>query len=372
MASLRALSGVPERFAALTATAALAAVLFAPLSCRQADVDRDTAVPARLVFVVGDGMGLSQITAGMYAAGGSTVFERFPVVGLIKTHSARERITDSAAGATAFATGTRTRNGAISVDTAGRPLRTLFEEGAELGYRTGLAVSCQVTHATPACYYAHDTLRTNYEAIAGDFAVATVDYAAGWGRQYFDARSDGVDLVARLEEGGVKVCGSLDEAGEAEPGRLAVLLPDPPPAAYERPGDWLSRAAGLGWDRLAAEGAPFLMLVEGAQIDWAGHANHTGWLLDEQLDFEHTLEDLLDRAEADGGTLVVVTADHETGGFSLTGEDLSDSAGTAWSTGYHTSTMVPVFAFGPGAEHFAGVYDNTGIHVRIRQALGWR
>jgi alkaline phosphatase len=326
-----------------------------------------------VIFVVGDGMGLSQITAGNYANNNQSVFERFPIVGIQKTHSADDLITDSAAGATAFSTGEKTYNGAIAVDINKSPLQTLFEEGEALGYETGLAVTSTITHATPACFYAHDESRNNYQAIAEDLALSQVDVAIGYGLDQFNAREDGRDLVLVMAERGIKVHTKLDDLMVQKKTRQMVLLPGvDPPKAEGRPYDYLRTASMKAIEQLEANKAPFLLVVEGSQIDWGGHANDSDWIVDEMLDFDRTLNAILDWAAEDGETLVVVTADHETGGYAINKGILDEFAfETAFTTKKHTATMVPVFAYGPSAELFSGMYDNTAIHAKMRQALGW-
>jgi alkaline phosphatase len=352
--------------------------LFALASCRTAGllsaVDYRPDKPVRnIIFVVGDGMGLAQITAAMYARDNTSVFERFPVVGIIKTHSADRLITDSAAGATAFSCGTKTYNGAIAVDESRLPLRTIFEEGEEKGYGTGVVVTSTITHATPAAFYAHDESRNNYEAIAEDLTLSGLDVGIGYGKEQFDARADARNLIAVLDERGIRVHHSLDAFDVKKGRRQMVLLPGvEPPSFKERPTEFLSRGAILALDQLKANKAPFLLVLEGSQIDWAGHANDTEYLIGEMNDFERMLESVLRWAEQDGETLVVVTADHETGGLALTdGNVATSSVIGSYANTDHSAVMVPVFAFGPAATLFAGLYDNTAIHRKMRQALGW-
>lgn len=320
--------------------------------------------------MVGDGMGLTQITAGMYANGNRTVFERFKVVGLQKTHAAENLITDSAAGATAFACGEKTYNGAISVDVNQQPLKTLFEDCDELGIRTGVAVTSTITHATPACFYAHNVSRRNYWEIALDLAASNMDLAIGYGLPEFNKRPDGQDLVRSMEESGWNVHTSMEMAHQAKDvDRLAVLLAgDEAPRLADRPENYLKDAAMMAIGHLQAE--PYMLVVEGSQIDWGGHANESDYIITEMIEFDQTIQAVLDWAEEDGNTLVVVTADHETGGYAINGGNM-DSLSTKFTTVNHTGTMVPVFAYGPGSEYFAGVYDNTEIHTRMKKAMGW-
>ena len=111
-------------------------------------------------------------------------------------------------------------------------------------------------------------------------------------------------------------------------------------------------------------------MIEGAQIDWGGHANDANYIISEMLDFDKSVGAVLDWAEKDGETLVIVTADHETGGFSINLGTTQDTMVTEFTTDYHTAEMIPVFAYGPGSENFSGIYENTAIYGKIKKALG--
>jgi alkaline phosphatase len=137
----------------------------------------------------------------------------------------------------------------------------------------------------------------------------------------------------------------------------------------------------LGIEFLHQNETPFFIMSEGSQIDWAGHDNDTAYLISELIDFDELIGAVLDFAAEDGETLVVVTSDHETGGFTLSGENYTTNEGEVYSsysklepkfsTGGHSATLIPVFAYGPGAEHFSGVYDNTDIFHKIMKLTGW-
>ena len=158
-------------------------------------------VARNVILVIGDGMGLAHLTAGLVAAGGSLAVESFPVVGLSKTFSSDGLVTDSAAAATALACGVKTRNGAIGVDASGRRVPTLVELARRKGMKTGLVVTSSITHATPAAFFAHQVSRKSEEAIAVDLLASGLDLFIGGGRRFFAERSDGCDLLAELESG---------------------------------------------------------------------------------------------------------------------------------------------------------------------------
>jgi alkaline phosphatase len=334
--------------------------------------------PKRVIFLIGDGMGLSQVTASLYSQKNRSVFERFPITGLITTHSSSDLVTDSGAGGTALACGCKTYNGAIGLDAHKKRCVSLLEIADSLGLATGIAVNCSVTHATPAAFVAHVTSRKEMEAIATWFIDHPVDYLVGGGQQYFQNRTSlpERDLLAELRAMDYVIhLNSHDSLpGFPDPSRPFLWLnaKDDPPAATEGR-NYLPEMVRRGCTYLQHRGAEkgFFLMVEGSQIDWAGHGNDGPRLLAEMLDFEKTIEAALQFAAEDGETLVVVTADHETGGLGILQGSTMDSLEMKFVSNGHTASMVPVFAFGPGAELFSGVYDNTNLYSRIKKAMGW-
>ncbi len=328
--------------------------------------------PARnVILVIGDGMGLSQLTSGLVAAGGALAVERFGVVGLAKTFSADRLVTDSAAAATAMACGVKTRNGAIGVDARGGHVSSLVELARRKGLKTGLVVTSSVTHATPAAFYAHQVSRKNEEAIATDLLASGLDLFIGGGRRFFGRRCDGADLLAGLETAGYQLVTDPRGLAAAKGPRLAGLVADEDlPTILDGRGSYLADAVRIALARLPGPKGFFLM-VEGSQIDYGAHDHDGPRTIAEVVDLDETIARVLAFARGDRRTLVVVTTDHETGGFALTTGSLEKSTAEAkFGTKDHTATMVPVFAFGPGAKAFSGIYENTGIFDRIRAALG--
>ena len=334
--------------------------------------------PRNVVLMIGDGMGLTQISAAMYADGNGIAFERMPVIGLHKSYSSDDLVTDSAAGATAFSCGAKTYNGAIGVRPDSTACATLLERAEADGMPTGLVATSTIVHATPAAFFAHVPSRQDYPAIAAQLAVSGVDYFVGGGQEFFVRRGDGRDLLAEMRAGGWVVESYFDKGiAEARPvaGRPYGYLTadgDPLPVAGGR--DYLAPATELALRHLAAldtAAGGFLLVVEGSQIDWGGHANDSEYLIAEVLDFAQTVGRVLDFAAADGETLVVVTADHETGGYAIqNGSSLGNIDG-AFTSDYHTADLIPVFAYGPGAEHFSGIYENTAIFDKMKALFGF-
>lgn len=333
--------------------------------------------PKNVILMIGDGMGITQITAGMYRNGNKLNLERFTRVGLHKSYAFDNLVTDSAAGATAFSAGVKTYNGAIGVDPDTNAVRTILEEAEATGMPTGLVATSTIVHATPASFIAHQPYRKMYEEIAADFLRTEVDLFIGGGRNYFMNRKDGRELYADLRSRNYLVDDFLGkDLRKIKPEldkNFAYLTSndDPVPVALGR--DYLVPASGMAVDflnqRAKQAGKGFFLMIEGSQIDWGGHSNNSEYIITEMIDFDNAIGRVLDFAERDGETLVIVTADHETGGYAINPGSTMDSIAGAFTSDYHTAALIPVFAYGPGAELFAGIYENTAIHHKMRLAL---
>ncbi len=334
-------------------------------------------LPKNIILMIGDGMGLAQISASLYHQGNSTILEQFPVTGLQKTSSADNLVTDSAAAATAMACGEKTFNNAVGLDSIGNPCKTLLDEAAERGLSTGIVVTSSIVHATPAAFLAHANARYYYDEIAEGIVKSKLDFFIGGGRQYFFKRDkDNRNLLNELKDQGFSIYDfTHSELGMISPSpakRFGFFTADnqPPPTAQGR--DYLPFAAKMAVKYLpkrSSEG--FFLMVEGSQIDWACHANKAVPLLDEMKDFETAIARVLEFARKDGETLVIVTGDHETGGASIVEGSTMRKIKMGFTSNGHTGAMAPVFAFGPGAELFRGIYENNEIHDKIKEALNW-
>lgn len=327
-----------------------------------------------IIFLIGDGMGTSQVYAGLIANKGNLYLRTMPVSGFSKTNSSDNLITDSAAGATAFSIGEKTNNGAIGVDRNNVPKKTILEMAEEKGLSTGLVVSCGITHATPAAFIAHQPSRNMYEEIAADFLKTDIDLFIGGARDNFTKRKDGRNLLAELQNKGYDIVSTVDSLRYAKSDRIAALVtPEHPKPYMLGRGEMLNPSAKFAFKHLSKNEKGFFLMVEGSQIDWGGHDNNVPYIVTEMLDFDRTVGEALKFAAKDGETLVVVTADHETGGFSINGGDLASGVVEGkFTTPGHTGVMVPVFAFGPKAELFSGIMENTDIYFKFKQALGWK
>lgn len=322
-----------------------------------------------VVLMIGDGMGVAQIYAGLTANHGSLNLERCTAVGFHKNTASDNYVTDSAAGATAFACGQKTYNGAIGVDAQGKPIPTILEIAEQNGLATGLVATCSITHATPASFVSHQPSRSLDENIALDFLKTNIDVFIGGGRKFFGARTDGKNLMDSLKARNYTVVNSIAEVEQVTSGKLAAFLADEQQAKFSAGrGDELVKSTGKALQLLKGNKKGMFLMIEGSQIDWGGHGNDTQYIVDEMLDFDKAIGTVLDFAKRDGNTLVIITADHETGGFSVNGGDLKmGRVDGRFTTGSHTGVMIPVFAYGPGAEQVAGIYENTEIfHKMVR------
>jgi len=306
--------------------------------------------PKNIIFLIGDGMGLGQISGGLY-------------------------MNNNAASATAYSCGVKTYNGAIGVDQNKKPVKTILEYAEEAGLATGLVATSTICHATPASYIAHNESRRNYEAIALDFMDTEIDLFIGGGLKSFKNRTDDKrDLYAELKSKGYHVGNYAESevsslAGITEPNiAYFTALDQPLPASQGR--DYLQAASKKAWSFLENRSDKgFFLMIESSQIDWGGHANKTDYIVSEMLEFDKVIGDALDFTIANGETLLVITADHETGGFAIQKESTMNNIVGAFTSDYHTATMIPVFAYGPGADDFTGIFENTAIFTKMMAQL---
>jgi alkaline phosphatase len=319
-----------------------------------------------IIFLIGDGTGLAQIQAAMTAKRSSLNIESMPVIGLHKSHSADSYITDSAAGATAFACGQKTTNNTVGLDSLGKPMPTILELAAQKGMATGLVATCALTHATPASFAAHVSHRKMQPQIAQQMAKAPIDVMIGGGRKFFEPHFN------ELKQKGFQITDTLPETLKIKKGKLAAFLAEEhQPKMQENRGEMLKLTSMKAIELLSQNPKGFFLMIEGSQIDWGGHANDIDYVVQETLDFDQTIGAVLEWAKKDGQTLVVITGDHETGGLTLLEGDFENGTVEAhFSTKHHTGVMIPVYAFGPASSQFSGFYQNSDIFYKFKQALG--
>ncbi len=330
-----------------------------------------------IILLIGDGMGISQISAGMYSNANFLNLERFPVIGLHKAYSFDDLITDSAAGATAFACGVKTYNGAIGVDKDTVAVKTILEEAEEQGKATGLIATSTIVHATPASFISHQASRQFYELIAEDFLDTDIDYFVGGGLKYFNNRDmDDRNLLNELRGKGYRVSDFFQEEFNTVDlfgvDKFVYLTSNEQPLSVEQGRNYLIPATRKCIPFLRNKSKQgFFLMIEGSQIDWGGHANNSDYLIKEMIEFDKAIGIALDFAEKNKETLVIVTADHECGGYALNqGSQMGNIKG-AFTSDYHTADLIPVFAYGPGSEKFAGIYENTAIYGKMKEAFGF-
>lgn len=334
---------------------------------------RTASKPKNVILMIGDGMGLPDVYAAMTVSGNPLSIERCTAIGLQKTASSDNYITDSAAAGTALATGTKTKNGTIGMDAHGKRVKSILEIAEEHNLATGLVSTSSITHATPASFIAHQSSRGSYEDIASDFLKTDIDVFIGGGIDHFARRKDKSNLLDSLRLKGYEVDTTLASVLGSASLKIAGLT-----ASVHNPyrlrgrGDMLPLSAGKALEVLKKNRKGFFLMIEGSQIDWAAHANVADTVVDETLDFDKAVGVALDFAKNDGHTLVIVTADHETGGVTITGGDLAArKVKLNFSLRDHTAVMVPVYSYGPGSEEFIGIYENTDIFRKIHEAFGF-
>jgi alkaline phosphatase len=360
-----------------------------------------------VIYLIGDGMGFGAVTSLLLSEDEVTGFEQAPVIGLSETCSANNYVTDSAAGGTALATGTRTNNGFVGADPDGNQLTSVLRKAQAMGKKTGIVVNTTLTEATPAAFYAGVTSRKMVFDIAKQFTESNVDVAIGGGLDHFIARPDSLDLTATLIEKGYDVflnwetvLGTDSEkfvgilplydlhrreenngtASAAEgqevclAAQLASLNEDVNATHLSEPTVYLEKATVKALDILSRNNKDgFFLMIESAIIDGYGHNNDSDGMIVEMKEFNRTLQNMIDYVNNNPETLLVVTADHETGGTGVyyNGHKPGNEGPVKlnFSTSGHTGTVVPIFAYGPGAENFAGLMKNTDVPKKIEALM---
>ena len=329
--------------------------------------------PKNVILMIGDGMGLSQMYATYTYKGGQLNMLRCEQVALVTTFSANDYITDSGAAGTALACGVKTNNGMIGMNPDSLPIESILKLAEKKGLSTGMVTSCDLTHATPAAFIANVPSRKNAEDIALQFLDTDIDVFIGGGRDRFSKRKDKLNLLDSLTARNYQVAETITELSKISHGKLAGLLyPEHPPKMSEGRGDMLGIGTDKAIELLGHNPAGFFMMVEGSQIDWGGHDNSVDYIISETIDFDRAVGIALDFAEKNGETLVIITADHETGGMSnLEGSFKENRAGGKFTTTNHSAQPVILYAYGPGSQNFKGMIDNTDVFRLIKELYGF-
>lgn len=324
-----------------------------------------------VILMIGDGMSLMHVYTAWAANRGKLWLENAQATGLSKTWAVKKLVTDSGSGGTSLATGVKTVYHAVGVDPEGKPLTSLVGVAKELGKDAGMAVTCRLWDATPCDFCCHNIDRDKEEELVGDYPTSGVDFVFGGGAQKFTNRKDGRDIFKELQKKGYHVSRTLDDflAYDKNSRIFAVPYDKDTPLPDER-GDLLARASMKGISLMNQNKNGFFMMIEGSQLDDYGHFNQLDLLMKETLDFDQTVGEVMKWAAKDGETLVVVTADHETGGLTLVNGNKDEGrVECCFSTKDHSGAMVPVYAFGPGAENFTGIFENTDVFKKIKKLM---
>ena len=357
-----------KRFYLLLGVSLLAAC--ACPACREPEI-------RNVVYMIGDGMGLAQVSMLQIAENYEpTAFDRAQGIALITTRSANNRVTDSAAAGTALSTGCKTNNTWLGLDTAGQRLVSIAECAQQQGMRTGLVVTSHLYHATPAAFYAHVADRNDAETITADLVNGGIDLLFGGGRKLLAAeRPEGGSRFDALRAKGYRIASEPEQIDTLSGLPVVAAVADKHlPAAADR-GDYLPQATRKALELLSADNEEgFFLMVEGSQIDMACHGNDASRVLDEMRDFEQAVAAAMEFADAHPGTLVIVTADHETGGLTLPSGKADFTLAESgveprFSTGGHSASIVPVYLYGTGACRIRGLMDNTELANRIKRII---
>lgn len=323
-----------------------------------------------IIFMIGDGMGLEQLSTAWIINGCHlNITDNFSNVGIQWTYSASKLVTDSAAAGTALATGSKTRNGAIAVSVDNEPLETLSEYAKSKGMKTGTSVVCRVCDATPAVFSTHAPNRDSLYNIMAQFVDSKLDFLSGGGLKWWEDRPDGRDLTAEAQAKGYTFVRDMESLKAVEEGPVIALTAytELPPAldrgtAHQ---DAVKKALELLDNK-----AGFFLMVEGSCIDDWCHANKVGYAVEEILDFDRTVGTVLEWAAQDGETLVIVTADHSTGAMTLLGGNIAEqTVGVNFANDGHNGVALPVYAWGPHAEDFVGIYENAELSQKIKKLI---
>ncbi len=329
------------------------------------EMSKKNKAPTNIILMIADGAGLSQITAAMYENDNKLNLENFKVVGFQKTHSANSLITDSAASGTAMACGIKTENGTIGIDTKNKSFESILKICEKKGYNSGMIVTSSIVHATPASFYANVLSRANYQEIAYQLSKSEVDFFIGGGEKHFIKRNDNKNLINEMKDW--EFVSNLDQFDSSNSKKVGYFISfEEPPTLKEGRKPLLDIGLNSILKKLNSQDEPFFLLVEGSQVDWGGHDNDLEYVTNEYIEFDKAIGVALKFVDENQNTLLVVTADHETGGLAITSNNIQKLNSKArFSTKGHSASMVPVFSKGIGSKEFSGIYDNTEIFYKM-------
>lgn len=324
-----------------------------------------------IIFLIGDGMGLASVSMMQLENNyESTIFDSADNIALQKTYSLDNRVTDSAASGTALATGFKTNNTMLGQLPDGTNPESLMELAADKGKATGLVVTTYLQHATPGAFYAHVPSRHEYATISEQLLSSDIDIAIGGGMAFFKERYNNRKKATKaITESGFTLVESLDADMSGE--RILALLAD---KEIENRTGYLAKATAMAIEHLDNNDNGFVLMVEGSLIDGMGHGNDAKGQQGEMRDFMEAIEVAVAYAREHTDTLVVVTADHETGGLAIISGNADFNLSEQgveykWATGGHSGVMVPIYLYGTGAELINGVMENADLGKRLKELI---
>jgi len=356
--------------------------------------------PPAIILFIGDGMGEAHRTAGQWSSvgqDGQLYMDSLTTSGWSMTGNVSGELTDSAAAATAMATGIKTFNGRISISPSGESLPTILEQAQDKGWSVGLVSTTQIAHATPAVFATHVLTRSNYTEITRQLIEQNVNVLLAGGEDDWlpdtevgchpnmGHRSDGRNLITEAQNNDYTyVCQPLELAAVdlqntthllglfADDGMLRPFLPS------------LGHMTEVAIEILSQDPDGFFLMVEGGQIDWAAHANDAEHVISDVLGFDTAIYEGIEYASTNPNVLLIVTADHETGGMSVGLDPIGDINEDGpfimpdstpfyvnWTTTGHTGIDIPTTAQGKLSDQLSGTYENTHIYEVMRRVLGW-
>lgn len=328
-------------------------------------IDGSTKKVRNVILLIGDGMGHGALNAAMYANGGKLTMTNLKTMGYVQTQSANNFTTDSAASGTAYASGEKTNNGYLGLSPDLEILENIPEKLDPLGFACGVVTTDNIHGGTPASFYAHQRARRDYPEIWKDLANSSLSYASGASKSVYESQplttqetiTSTFDLVF-----------SLDSVDINKSDRVLYLLES---NKLDERGDYLKHSTEVAIEFLSQKcDKGFFLMVEGARIDNEAHSNNTAGMIREVLDFDKAVEAAIRFAEEDGHTLVIISADHETGAVTLGHCNPEDGFATAvFASGGHSPAMVPLFAYGPHSRDFAGCQENSDVSRKILNLL---
>ncbi|MDD6042160.1 MAG: alkaline phosphatase [Eubacteriaceae bacterium] len=324
-----------------------------------------------IIFMIGDGMGPNQVTTARKQLNAALSMESMPISGTVCTDNILSQLTDSAAAGTALSTGIKTTNGTVAKDSDGNNVQTMLEYFAARNKLTGLVTTSYLLDATPATFGAHTLNRTNYTTIAKGFFDNDISVLLGGGTDEFSATirdfetGENITLTNYAKQLGYKYVTDLSQLQGVKNGKVLGLFAhhymnyeNVRPATEPSIADMTEKAISL----LSENEDGFFLMVESGNIDHAGHANQLSFSVADTIAFSEAVQVALDFLAENPDTLIVVTADHETGG-------LTEANGTYfYTTSNHSQANVPYYVAGKGADYFKNLTDNTEISFKVRQA----